>query len=39
MKNVYSGPIFWEIKHAGKVMRAYRDFISEAPEKLGPSSD
>ena len=35
VKNVYAGPIFWDIKHAGEVMRFYRDFISEAPEKLG----
>jgi FAD/FMN-containing dehydrogenase len=44
---VYSGPIFWDIEHAGEVMRFYRDFISDAPEQLGsfvglktmPSSD
>jgi hypothetical protein len=35
VKNVYAGPIFWDIQHAGEVMRFYRDFISEAPEQLG----
>jgi hypothetical protein len=34
-KNVYAGPIFWDIAHAKQVMRFYRDFIAEAPLKLG----
>jgi FAD/FMN-containing dehydrogenase len=32
---VYAGPIFWEAKHAGVVMRTYRDFLPTAPETLG----
>jgi FAD/FMN-containing dehydrogenase len=32
---VYAGPIFWEATHARTVMRAYRDFLSTAPEELG----
>ena len=34
--NVYGGPIFWDIKHAKKIMRFYRDFLPKAPEKLCP---
>ena len=34
VKDVYAGPIFWEIKHAKAIMRFYRDFIKTAPEKL-----
>jgi hypothetical protein len=29
---VYGGPIWWELKDAGKVWRAWRDFILDAPE-------
>jgi FAD/FMN-containing dehydrogenase len=32
---VYAGPIFWEATHAKAVMRAYRDFLPDAPEELG----
>ena len=32
---VYAGPIFWDAKHAKAVMRAYRDFLPNAPEELG----
>jgi len=35
VKNVFGGPIFWEIKDAAKVMRTYRDFIGKATTKLG----
>jgi FAD/FMN-containing dehydrogenase len=35
VRTVYAGPIFWEAKHAGVVMRAYRDFLPTAPEELG----
>jgi hypothetical protein len=35
VKNVYAGPIFWDIAHAKQVMRFYRDFIAEAPVNLG----
>ena len=33
---VYAGPIFWDAaKHARQIMRAYRDFLPNAPEELG----
>jgi FAD/FMN-containing dehydrogenase len=35
VKNVFGGPIFWEIKDAAKVMKTYRDFIGKATTKLG----
>ena len=31
---VYGGPIFWDIAHAGAIMRWYRDFLPGAPRKL-----
>ena len=31
---VYAGPIFWDATHAKAVMRAYRDFLPDAPEEL-----
>ena len=34
VKNVYGGPIFWDLKQAKEVMRFYRDFLPNAPEKL-----
>ena len=33
---VYGGPLFWGIEHARAVMRAYRDFVPSAPERLSP---
>jgi hypothetical protein len=35
VSTVYAGPIFWEATHAKAVMRAYREFLPTAPEKLG----
>jgi len=35
VKMVYGGPIFWDAANAKAVMRAYRDFLPEAPEELG----
>jgi hypothetical protein len=35
VSTVYAGPVFWDATHAGKVMRAYRDFLPGAPEELG----
>jgi hypothetical protein len=35
VSTVYAGPIFWEAKNAKAVMRAYRDFLPDAPEELG----
>jgi len=32
---VFAGPIFWDATHAKAVMRAYRDFLLQAPEELG----
>ncbi len=32
---VFAGPIFFDMKDAKQVMRAYRDFIGKAPETLG----
>ncbi|RDJ22892.1 FAD-binding oxidoreductase [Bosea caraganae] len=32
---VYAGPVFWDIKDAQQVMKAYRDFLPGAPEELG----
>ena len=35
VSTVYAGPIFWDAKDGKAVMRAYRDFLSKAPEELG----
>ena len=32
--DVYAGPIFWDIAHAGEIMRWYRDFLPQAPRDL-----
>lgn len=32
---VFGGPVFWGFEHAATVMRAYREFLPEAPEELG----
>jgi hypothetical protein len=32
---VFAGPVFWDAQHAPEVMRAYRDFLPDAPEELG----
>ncbi len=32
---VYGGPIFYPVEHAGEVMAFYREFIKTAPEQLG----
>ena len=32
---VYGGPVFWEARHAAAIMRAYRDYLPQAPEELG----
>jgi FAD/FMN-containing dehydrogenase len=34
-KDVYAGPIFFDIAHAGEIMRWYRDFLPGAPRELG----
>ena len=35
VRMVYAGPIFWEATHAQAVMRAFREFLPQAPEDLG----
>ncbi len=35
VKMVYAGPIFWDAKDAVAIMRAYREFLPNAPEELG----
>jgi FAD/FMN-containing dehydrogenase len=32
---VFAGPIAWEQSHAPEIMKAYRDFLPNAPEELG----
>jgi FAD/FMN-containing dehydrogenase len=35
VRNVYAGPIFYDLKDAKKVMQTYRDTIAKAPVELG----
>jgi FAD/FMN-containing dehydrogenase len=35
VKDIYGGPMFFELEQAGDVLRFYRDFIVDAPEQLG----
>lgn len=35
VEEIYGGPIFYAVEHAGDVMRFYRDFIADAPDELG----
>jgi FAD/FMN-containing dehydrogenase len=35
VKDVYGGPMFFELKHAANVLRFYREFIRDAPEEFG----
>lgn len=35
VKDVYGGPLFFDVKDAGTVLRAYREFIVDAPEQFG----
>ncbi len=32
---IYGGPMFFELSDAGNVLRWYRDFIADAPERFG----
>ena len=32
---IYGGPLFFELEHAGDVLRFYREFIQDAPEEFG----
>ncbi len=35
VKDIYGGPIFFELDRAGDVLRFFREFIMDAPEQLG----
>jgi len=35
VKDIYGGPIFFELERAGDVLRFFREFIVDAPEQLG----
>jgi FAD/FMN-containing dehydrogenase len=35
LSDVYGGPMFFELEHAGDILRWYRDFIVDAPEQFG----
>jgi UDP-N-acetylenolpyruvoylglucosamine reductase len=35
VKDIYGGPMFFDLKDAGTVLRFYREFIANAPEQLG----
>ncbi len=35
VKDIYGGPMFFELEHAGDVLRFYREFIADAPEQFG----
>ncbi len=35
VKDIYGGPMFYELSDAGDVLRFYREFIADAPEQFG----
>ena len=35
VKDIYGGPMFFELRDAGTVLRFFRDYIADAPEELG----
>jgi FAD/FMN-containing dehydrogenase len=35
VKDIYGGPMFFELRDAGDVLRFFREFIADAPEELG----
>jgi FAD/FMN-containing dehydrogenase len=35
VRDIYGGPMFFELDQAGDLLRFYRDFIVDAPEQLG----
>ena len=35
VKDIYGGPIFFEVEDAGDVFRFFREFIADAPEQFG----
>ncbi|MFV2063528.1 MAG: FAD-binding oxidoreductase [Chloroflexota bacterium] len=35
LKDIYGGPMFFEMEHAGDILRWFRDYIADAPEQFG----
>ncbi|MEX0755644.1 MAG: FAD-binding oxidoreductase [Actinomycetota bacterium] len=35
IKQIYGGPMFFELSDAPEILRAYREFIADAPEEFG----
>ncbi len=35
VKDIYGGPMFYELKHIKDVLTFYRDYIKDAPEEMG----
>ncbi|TDD90283.1 FAD-binding oxidoreductase [Saccharopolyspora karakumensis] len=35
VREIYGGPIFFDLEHAADVLRGFRDLIADAPEQLG----
>ena len=35
VKDIYGGPMFYELKHVGDILRFYREYIKDAPEQMG----
>jgi FAD/FMN-containing dehydrogenase len=35
VRDIYGGPVFFDLSDAGDLLRWYRDFIAEAPEEFG----
>lgn len=35
VKDIYGGPMFFELKHARDILTFFRDYIADAPEEMG----
>ena len=35
LSDIYGGPMFFELEHAGDILRWFRDFSADAPEQFG----
>jgi hypothetical protein len=35
VKDIYGGPMFYDVDRAGDVLRFYREYIADAPEQMG----
>ena len=35
VKDIYGGPMFFELSEAGNILRFYREYIADAPEQMG----